>query len=188
MQTQRRREHYNEAMDVAARLAESHRDFLAFLTRRLGDPALAEDILQDAFVKSVEKGEALRDDEAAVAWFYRLLRNAVVDHHRRSDVRNRALDALAREMEGAATPLPELAPELCACIGRIAESLKPEYADAIRRVEVEGVSMQAFAEESGITANNAAVRVFRAREALRKQVHASCRTCAEHGCLDCTCG
>ena len=31
------------------------------------------------------------------------------------------------------------------------------------------------------------VRVFRAREALRRQVAASCGTCAEHGCIACTC-
>jgi hypothetical protein len=49
-------------------------------------------------------------------------------------------------------------------------------------------SMQAFADENNITANNAAVRVFRAREALRKQVRASCGTCAEHGCIECSCG
>ncbi|MGZ8780019.1 MAG: RNA polymerase sigma factor, partial [Thermoanaerobaculia bacterium] len=62
--------------DVAARLVDSHRQFLGFLERRLNDRALAEDILQDAFVKSLEKAESIRDDESAVAWFYRLLRNA----------------------------------------------------------------------------------------------------------------
>jgi hypothetical protein len=45
-----------------------------------------------------------------------------------------------------------------------------------------------YAVEAGLTANNAGVRVFRARDALRKQVSRSCGTCAEHGCLDCTCG
>lgn len=185
MQTQHEPNHYTPAaMDV---LTQSHRKFLSFLEHRLGDRALAEDILQDAFVRSIEKGEQLRDDEAAVAWFYRLLRNAVIDHYRRNSVRSRALEALAREMEGASEPPPALQPELCACIGQIAESLKPEYAEAIRRVEVDGTPVQEFAREAGITANNAAVRVFRAREALRKQVHASCRTCAAHGCVDCTC-
>lgn len=195
MQTQRAEVHYRVrttpriiAMDVTARLVASHRDFLSFLERRLGDRALAEDILQDAFVKSIEKAEDVRDESSAVAWFYRLLRNSVIDHHRRSAVRNRALGELARELEDAAEPPPEIHGVLCQCVARLAETLKPEYATAIRRVEVDGLPMQTFATEAGITANNAAVRVFRAREALRKQVHASCRTCAEHGCVDCTCG
>ena len=49
-------------------------------------------------------------------------------------------------------------------------------------------AVKAFAERHGLTPGNAGVRVFRAREALRKQVVRSCGTCAEHGCLDCTCG
>jgi RNA polymerase sigma-70 factor (ECF subfamily) len=73
-------------------------------------------------------------------------------------------------------------------VGRLAGTLKPEYAQALQRVEVDGVSVQAFAAEAGITANNAAVRLFRARKALKKQLEVSCGTCASHGCLDCTCG
>lgn len=174
--------------DVANRLVESHRQFLGFLERRLGDRALAEDILQNAFVKTLEKAESIREDESAVAWFYRLLRNAIVDHHRRSSVRNRALEGLAAEMKDAVEPPPEIRGAICACVGELAANLKPEYAEAIRRVEVEDVPVNVFAGEAGISANNAAVRVFRAREALRKQVHASCRTCADHGCIECTCG
>ena len=77
--------------------------------------------------------------------------------------------------------------EVCRCVSRLAETLKPEYADALRRIEVDGISVTSFADERGISKSNAAVRVFRAREALRRQVAASCGTCAEHGCLACTC-
>lgn len=174
--------------DVTSRLVESHREFLSFLERRLGDRALAEDILQDAFVKSIERGESVRDDEAAEAWFYRLLRNAIIDHYRRTSTRSRAFEALAREMEGASEPPPDLHAAICGCIGQLAATLKPEYAEAIQKIEVDGMPVQEFAGAAGITTNNAAVRVFRAREALRKQVRASCGTCAEHGCVDCTCG
>jgi RNA polymerase sigma factor (sigma-70 family) len=174
--------------DLTAQLVDNHRQFLTFLERRLGDRALAEDILQDAFVKSIEKGDDLRDESSAVAWFYRLLRNAVIDHYRRTGTRNRALEGLARELEGAFEPPQELQEAICGCVSRLASTLKPEYEQAIRRIEVDGASVQEYAAEASISANNAAVRVFRAREALRKQVKASCRTCADHGCLDCTCG
>jgi RNA polymerase sigma-70 factor (ECF subfamily) len=174
--------------DLTTQLVENHRQFLGFLQRRLGDRVLAEDILQDAFVKSIEKSDEVRDEGSSIAWFYRLLRNAVIDHYRRSGTRSRALEGLARQMEGAVEPPPEMHDAICGCVARLASTLKPEYEQAIRRIEVEGASVQDFAAEAGISANNAAVRVFRAREALRKQVKASCRTCAEHGCLECTCG
>jgi RNA polymerase sigma-70 factor (ECF subfamily) len=72
-------------------------------------------------------------------------------------------------------------------VSRLASTLKPEYADAVQSIEVEGMSVKDFAEAKGISSSNAAVRVFRAREALRNQVVRSCGSCAEHGCLDCTC-
>lgn len=162
--------------EIAEQLVGSHRQFLAFLQRRVGDRAVAEDILQDAFVRSIEKGEDVRDESSTVAWFYRMLRNAVIDYHRRGGARNRALEALARELQDAAVPPPELAGEICGCVAEIAATLKPEYAAAIRRVDVDELPVNAFAAETGITPNNAAVRLSRAREALRKQVKASCGT------------
>ena len=72
-------------------------------------------------------------------------------------------------------------------MARLARNLKPEYAEAILAIEVEKASVKSFAERKGITANNAGVRVFRAREALKMQVTESCGACAAHSCLVCTC-
>lgn len=168
-------------------LVANHRAFLGFLERRVGDRALAEDILQDAFVKSVEKADELRDESSAVAWFYRTLRNAVIDHYRRTSTRSKALEAFAREMDGAVEPPPEIREAICGCVTQLAATLKPEYADALQKVDIDGMSMQQYSKAAAISPNNAAVRAFRAREALRKQVRASCGTCAEHGCVECTC-
>ena len=174
--------------DVKRVLVENHREFLRFLERRLGRRDLAEDILQEAFARGLEKLENLRDGEAVVPWFYRTLRNATVDYYRRSKSADRALALFAEEIEKAEEPVETMQAEVCKCVARLADTLKPEYADALRRIEVDGVSVTEFADEQGISKNNAAVRVFRAREALRKQVAVSCGTCAEHGCLNCTCG
>lgn len=181
--------HYTRTLSVDTEaLVDNHRKFLAFVEKRVGDRALAEDILQDAFVKSLEKQDAVRDETSAVAWFYQLLRNSIIDQYRRRETRSKALEALAVELKDAVEPPPELRDAICSCVSEIAATLKPEYAEAIRRVDLDETPVQTFATEAGITANNAAVRVFRAREALRKQVKAACGTCAEHGCAECTCG
>lgn len=174
------------AQSVVDTLVANHRRFLGFLERQTGDRALAEDLLQEAFVRGLERLGTLRADESAVAWFYRSLRNAVVDHHRRRGSAERSLFALARELE-ADGPKGELEQEICRCIGELARTLKPEYADALRSVELDGIAVKDFAARRGISASNAGVRVFRAREALRRQVAAACGTCAEHGCFDCHC-
>lgn len=66
-------------------------------------------------------------------------------------------------------------------------NVKPEYRDAIQTIDLEEGSLANLATRAGITANNAAVRVHRAREALRKQVMTACGICATHGCIDCHC-
>ena len=174
--------------DIVSVLVENHREFLRFLERRVGSRAVAEDILQEAFIRGLGKADTLRNEQSAVAWFYQLLRNALIDHARRASTAQRAMTAVAAETEEAQPPDAELRDAVCKCVGRLAGTLKPEYADALRRVEVDGLSVASFAEEAGITANNASVRLFRARQALKKQLQVSCGTCASHGCLECTCG
>ena len=56
----------------------------------MGSRADAEDILQDVFVRGLGRAGEIRDEERAVAWFYGLLRNAVVDHWRARATRDRA--------------------------------------------------------------------------------------------------
>ena len=172
---------------VTESLLAARATFLGFLERRLGDRATAEDILQDAYARSVTHGASLRQDESARAWFYRILRNAVIDRRRRDASHGRALDVLAAELEELEAPPVVLAPTTCACVGRLAATMKPEYAAALQQVTVEGQSVKDFAATEGITANNAAVRVFRAREALRARVRDCCGSCADDGCADCTC-
>jgi RNA polymerase sigma factor (sigma-70 family) len=172
---------------VIDQLVANHRAFIRFVERRVGgDRALAEDIVQDAFVRSVDHADEIR--ESVVGWFYRVLRNAVVDRQRRRAVADRRLDQFAAELDASDGDRDEeLERVVCGCIAGLADTLKPEYADALRRIEIDGLAVKDYAAAAGISASNAGVRIFRARDALRRQVARSCGTCAEHGCLDCTC-
>jgi RNA polymerase sigma factor (sigma-70 family) len=172
--------------EVVARLVSSHRAFLAFVQARVSDRAVAEEILQTAFVRTLERGGAVREAESAVAWFYRLLRNALVDHYRHAGVEGRVLD---RETEEALLPsADDLQQVVCACMGTLLPNLKAEYADVLRRVDLEEQPLAAVASELAITTNNATVRLHRARQALKRELERSCGTCATHGCFDCSCG
>jgi RNA polymerase sigma-70 factor (ECF subfamily) len=172
-------------------LVSNHRAFLGFLERRLGDRALAEDVLQDAFRKVLDRPDRVppeATEDTLVKWFYRSLRNAAIDQFRRKGAAARAADAFAREIDDASPAVQDLHEEVCACISRLASTLKPEYAEALREIDVQGVPVKAFAAAHQLSASNAGVRVFRAREALKKRLMESCGTCADHGCRDCHCG
>jgi RNA polymerase sigma-70 factor (ECF subfamily) len=109
------------------RLVDSHRQFLAFLEARVESRAVAEDILQTAFVRGLERGGEVRDEESAVAWFYRVLRNAVIDHYRHRAATGRALEGWGREFVWQEVPQAELKQEICQCVSGLLETLKPDY-------------------------------------------------------------
>ena len=166
-------------------LAENRRRFLDFLRPRVESPAVAEDILQEAYAKSLSKVDQVRDDESVVAWFYQLLRNAIVDHHRRAGTDRDARARLAREAE--TTFEPEFRQNICTCMTAVLPGLKPEYADIVKAVELDERPIAEVAQEGGLTTNNATVRLHRARAALRRRLVEVCGACSKHGCLDCTC-
>ena len=168
-------------------LIENQARFLRFLTQRVGDRHTAEEILQAALVRSLDRGETLRDNESVMAWFYRVLRNALVDHHRKSAAERRALHGAAAEAVSVVDPDDALKAQSCACVVGMLDSLKPEYAQALRRVEMDGIGVPAFAAEAGISPNNAGVRLHRARQALRSHLTQLCGSCAHDDCQDCTC-
>src|SRR3954470_6682857 len=80
-------------------LLNNHSRFLAFLERRVGSRDEAQDILQEAFVRSLERAPPMEDTTSAITWFYRVLRNALTDYYRRQDSRGRAIDRLAAETD-----------------------------------------------------------------------------------------
>jgi RNA polymerase sigma factor (sigma-70 family) len=167
--------------------------FLSFVQSRVKDRALAEDILQAAYMRALEQTETLREEESAAAWFYSVLRNAVVDHHRRLTSEMAAMDRLADELgleedggELAAAPEPAKT-FICGCIAQVLPNLRPAYAEVLREVDLEEGSIVAFAKKHQLTAGNATVRAHRARAALRRELARTCGACSVHACLDCVC-
>ena len=172
---------------VIASLVENHQRFLSFLTHRVNNPSEAEEILQAAFVRSVEKSDSIRDGETVVAWFYRLLRNAVIDYYRHRDADRRALERVAGMTTEMEMPKADFEQAICQCVNDLLPTLNDEYSLLLRRVDLEGASIAEVAVERSMTANNARVKLHRARKTLRKQLELSCGSCAEHACLDCDC-
>lgn len=181
--------HNESSGSLVEKLYAENARFLAFIEKRVGSRELAEEILQDAYVRGLTHANALREDESITAWFYRVLRNSIIDRYRRRGAEARSLERVAAEADEASPSMDdELMDNVCSCVGALVETLKPEYQAAIKRVDLEGASVSVFAEEAEVTANNARVRIHRAREALRKKVTDFCGSCASGGCRDCGCG
>lgn len=173
------------AVDIASHLIGEREAFLAFVRSRVGDAELAADIVQDSFVKAMKHAGELRDGESVIAWFYRILRHTIIDAYRRRETRRRALEAFEKETSSVVPPQDER--ELCACLKKLLPTLKPEYAEVVNRVELQDEPMDKVAKELKLSAANLRVRLHRGRKQLQERLEQTCRVCAKHGCLDCTC-
>jgi RNA polymerase sigma-70 factor (ECF subfamily) len=175
-------------MSALAVLAARRQEFVGFLERRLRDRPQAEDLYQEVYARSIVHIDALRDEERAVAWFYRALRRALIDRHRRSRAEQSAIERSQSEAPAHSPAIEHALDGVCRCVGRVAAELKPEYASALRAIVVEEQGVAAYARASGLTANHAGVRVFRARQALRRSLEQACGSCLRDGCASCSCG
>jgi len=175
---------------MTATLAQlmGHRgEFVAFLRKQGATAALAEDVLQSALLRGLEPWAELPGDDSLVPWFYRVLRNALIDQARRAATAERALERYAQEPSDA-EPAGETR-RVCGCARQLLRALKPEYAAMIERIDLGGEAIEEVARAGGITPNNAYVRLHRARKALRDRLEAFCGKCATGGgrCTDCYC-
>ena len=167
-------------------LLNSHRRFLAYLESRVGSKEEAEEILQAALIKAVQHEDSL-EQETVVAWFYRVLKNGLTDYYRKRDVEKRAMDKHRDVIAALPSAVAELEHTVCECFKDLIPTLKPEYGEILRLVDLGDASVMDAGKSLGITANNATVRLHRARLALKKSLEATCKTCATHGCYACTC-
>jgi RNA polymerase sigma-70 factor (ECF subfamily) len=171
-------------METIAPLLEGRERFLSFLRSKLNDPDLAEDLLQDSLLKAVHAAPKLRDEERLIPWFFVVLRNAVTDAYRRQGREPQLADiGLAESFPNT----PEERRTACACFETLLPALKPEYAELIETIDLGEETPEQARQRLGLSATNLKVRHHRARQALRRKLEETCRVCAEHHCLDCTC-
>lgn len=161
---------------VEQRLREGQAGRMRFLRSRLRSREDAEDVLQEFALKTVQGAERLTDPAKVDAWLAVTLRNALFDRYRRNAGRVRLQQAAQAEPEGPAEADEDLEAPL-GCLSYALADLRPETGDLLRRAELEDTPLRRLADDLGITANNAGVRVHRAREALRQAMQARCAAC-----------
>jgi RNA polymerase sigma factor (sigma-70 family) len=174
---------------VNRRLVECRRDFLSYFRRRLGRPEDAEDAFQDFCLKVIRARKTPDDGDMIDAWLGRILRNTLIDHYRRCASRQRGEATYERELQVTAHGVEAgQGGRACPCIHDALPTLKPEYAEVLRRAFFDEEPRARIADELGLSPNNLGVRLHRARRALRRKLEESCASCCDGGFLNCDCG
>ncbi len=143
---------------------EFHAQLETFILRRVRDQALAQDLLQQVFLRVHTRIETLRDETKLNAWIYQIARNVIADYYR-------AQSATAPLDEDVPEPEPEpedMAERLAPSIRYFANALAPTYREAFILTEIRGMSQVELAARLGISVSGAKSRVQRARAQLKQ--------------------
>lgn len=174
---------------IEAALKAHYRDFLTYLLRRVGDPAAAEDVLQNFCLRVMQSGTELRDDRNAIGWLYKVLRSVLIDHYRKDAARRRGHASYGqhRQVLEDTHAIVESDEAICRCVRGLVSDLRPEYCEVVRRIDFLEEPRENVGAELGITQQNLRVRLHRARQAIGTALQKHCGECCQTDYLDCSC-
>lgn len=142
-----------------------------YLVRQLGDIHLAEDLLQDTFLKAMRQGKSFCLIENPRAWLFQVARNALVDQTRRLKPQDELLDSLAAPEPDERDPIDALD----ACLVRNLAEMSSDDREIIEQCDLQGVKQQSFADSHGLGLPAVKSRLQRARKRLRDALMQNCQ-------------
>jgi RNA polymerase sigma-70 factor (ECF subfamily) len=144
-----------------------HEPLRAFLRKRVRETEVAEDLLQDVFLRFHTHAGTLRDEEKLESWIYQIARHRLIDYYRqRRPVV--PLDASIQDTLLAEMPEDDVQAELAPSVAAMVNALPEPYREALYLTEYQGLSQRELAERLGISLSGAKSRVQRAREKLKQ--------------------
>lgn len=150
------RRHMQRAFGVAMRLLDQRED--------------AEDLVQDAFIASLEKIDTFDADREFAPWFYRILVNRCLNA-RKSRSRRSMQEIPDTAVSGVASPLLETErSELRTHLKRALEVLPERQRTIVTLFDVEGFSSPEVAEILGISDGTVRWHLHQARQVLRGEL------------------
>jgi RNA polymerase sigma-70 factor (ECF subfamily) len=165
--------------DSAVVFAEFQRRLRAFVSRRVGNPADAEDVVQETFLRIHRHLSQVRSPDRLTAWVFQVARNAILDHYRRARRLAGALHDVGEAPMGAAPGKGAEAAggleELAGCLAPMIQSLPPADRQAIELSEIQGLTQREASTRAGLTLSGMKSRVQRARRKLKTMLLDCCR-------------
>jgi len=151
-------------------IASIHRSLLREITVRVGHQD-AEDVLQEFYLRILRYRPHLAGEASVRSFVYRILRSVVSDHYRELAAQIKVVTSLEDYWELPIAVEGRDSAEGEHLLGLVT-ALPQQFATLIERIDVNDESRPEVAADLGITTNNLAVRLLRARTALRVRARA----------------
>lgn len=138
-----------------------------FVFRYTHDRAVAEDIVQDVFLKVHSKIGQVRESEKLTGWIFQVTRHAITDYFRQ---RSKVIDFREIDWESEQVSLNDC---VSSCLSDMLASLPVKYREALELTEFKNLSQLQLSKVLNISYSGAKSRVQRARQMLKERMHES---------------
>jgi len=146
------------------------------------DPALAEDLVQDAMVRAYRFWDSFKPGTSVKAWLFTILRNTFINgYHKRNRARSFKTDVeqqmgslgpnMALGQPGGEMPSPEEAVSATVTRARIMaalDSIPEDYRTAVMLADLEGMAYKEIADIMDCPIGTVMSRIYRGRRLLHK--------------------
>lgn len=146
------------------------RELRSWLRKQLRNPADAEDLLQDLFLKALRQDKQFCAIDNARAWLFQVARNALADRLRLHREQVELPDDLPLE-----TDEPAPVDTLANCLPRALAELPAEDRDIITQCDLQGMKQDDYAQQHGLSLPGAKSRLQRARKRLKIHLETHCQ-------------
>jgi RNA polymerase sigma-70 factor (ECF subfamily) len=141
-----------------------HGELRNFVLKKVRDTALADDIVQDVFLKVYTKIDQLKESDKLLGWIYQIARHTITDHFRKHQ---KTVNPNDLKWESDSNTLNEC---VARCLKQLIVTLPDKYKEAFQLSEIDNVSQIQLAERLGISYSGAKSRVQRARLLLKQKM------------------
>ncbi|KGJ90627.1 RNA polymerase sigma factor SigZ [Thalassotalea sp. ND16A] len=148
-----------------------HQQLFNFIQSKVNDHALAEDILQNVFIKVHSNIDSLTSADKLQSWLYQICRNAIIDYYRqkRLDISDDDPDMFIAENQNAYDRQ-----QLNRCLRILIADLPENSRDILIDSELEQVQQKTIAKNNGLSLASVKSRIQRGRVQLKHKLQACC--------------
>ncbi len=148
-----------------------HDRLSAFVEKRIFDREMAEDCVQEIFIKIYGGLSTLRDNRKLESWIFQIARNTIVDH-------NRQITKYATLPINNQDPKFEIDDnrnkEIAKSIVPFIKQLPLKYSNSLMQYEIEGLSQKEISEKENISLSGTKSRIQRGRLKLLDSLNECC--------------
>ncbi len=149
---------------------EFSKNLREFILKRTSDESVADDILQEVFVKIHSRIDTLKDVRRLNGWIYQIARHTIIDYYRTKKVTAELPETIASfEKSDYNDGIDALS-----CIEAMVDQLPEKYRQALILTTYQGLTQKEMGKKLGLSISGAKSRSQRAREKLKDMLMECC--------------